>query len=228
MDKWQTATVTKIIDQTPSFRTLVLAPENFSNFYSGNFVEVGVIESAISLNKSYSVISSPKDNSKTIEIGVKLYPNGELSPKLFKLKEGDHVLIRGPMGAGFIWEKSDHTTIMIAGGSGICPMVSILRQYDPKKGALNLLFSTRADSIYYKDELEKLCKEKNVSYILRTSTNEGRVNKKYLVEQFGKMIGHQTDFFIAGPTDFVQDISFWLRELGVDETNLKTDDFGAD
>jgi len=223
---WQTATVVSVTQQTPGFKTLILKPQRLLPFKSGNFVEIGVEKDGA--NKCYSIVNSPNDNSKTFEIGVKLFSNGELSPKLFRLKVGDEVFLRGPQGAYFIWEVSSKTTIVIAGGSGICPMISILRQFDPKVGELFLLFSTKHDSIYYKNELEEKCREKKVNYSLVQTGKEGRVNKEYLENKYGKLIGVNTDFYVAGPTEFVQDVSLWLRELGVAENNIKTDDFGAD
>ncbi len=223
-DKWQKATIIKAWNQTPDFKSLILKPEKLHSFYSGNFVELATQQNGP--YKCYSVVSAPSYDP-TIEVGVKLYEKGELSPKLFRLNVGDKILMRGPMGAGFIWEPSDRNTVMIAGGAGICPMVSILRQHRPAAGKLSLLFSARTGSTYYEKELKELTTEKNVELLVRNTTEESRVDKKFIVEMFADKIKPTTDFFVAGPTEFVQNISYWLRQLGISEDNLKTDDFAV-
>lgn len=223
---WQKAVITESYNQTPDFKTLILKPEVFIPFKAGNFVEVAISKSGS--HKSYSVVSTPLvgENEGAIEVGVKLYPEGELSPKLFDLKPGDNLLMRGPTGIYFVWEQSDRNIVMIAGGSGICPMVSILRQYQPGEGQIHLLFSTKSGSVYYENELKELCRKKGVGYTLVQTGSESRVSKKLLIEKFGKLIDKNTDFFVAGPTEFVGSISYWLQEAGVNPANLKTDDFG--
>jgi ferredoxin-NADP reductase len=225
MYKWQKAKVLKVYKQTPDFLTLILNPVKFYSFKSGNFVELAVTRNGA--YKCYSAVSSPSETG-VIEVGVKLFRNGELSPELFKLKAGDELLMRGPTGAHFVWEPSNRTTVAIGGGSGICPMISILRQFDPKLGKLSILFSTKYSSIYYERELAKLSLEKKVKYLLVQTGKESRISKKLLATNYGKMIKPTTDFFVAGPTSFVQDISLWLSELGVAPNNLRTDDFGTE
>src|SRR3989344_568162 len=220
-NSWQEATVVSVNDQTPDFRSIILKPKKFYNFKSGNFVELSIEKNGA--YKCYSVVSTPQEKG-IIEVGVKLYKDGALSPKIFKLKKNNKLLMRGPTGAYFVWELSKRDTVLIAGGSGICPMISILRQYNPGLAKMYLLFSTKQGSVYYEDELNRLCSEKNINYVLIQTGKNGRVNKKIIHGRFGNLIGKNTDFFVAGPTGFVQDISLWLREMGVEESNLRTDD----
>ncbi len=224
MDEWQQASVVRIWNQTSNFKSIILKPTKFYPFDLGNFIEVGVKKHDV--NKAYSVVSTPQDKG-FLEIGVKLYESGELSPKLFKLVTGDKVWMRGPTGAYFVWKQSSHNTVLVAGGAGICPMVGILRQYKPGQGKMSVLFSTKVGSVYYNEELSKLSIEKNVAYDLIQTGKQGRITKKFLIEKFGGSINPQTDFYVAGPSDFVQSIALWLRETGINENNLKTDDFGA-
>ena len=226
MDNWQKATIKEEYAQTPDFRTLILEPSTLQDFKAGNFVEIAVSKNGAF--KCYSVVSTPEDK-KVVEVGVKLYENGALSPQLFALKKGDTILMRGPAGAYFIWEPGNRTTVAIGGGAGICPMVSILRQFDPRLGELHILFSTKQGSVYYGSELKETSAKKGVDYTLVETSGSGgdRIDKVYLESKFGKLISPATDFFVAGPTEFVQDVSYWLRELGVEEKNLRTDDFGS-
>lgn len=222
---WQKAIVANVTRQTNDFITLVIKPDNLSEFKSGNFIEVGVENDGT--YKCYSVVSAPSESSETLEIGIKIIKDGELSPKLFLLKKNDQILMRGPMGAHFVWEKSSRTTVLIGGGSGICPMISVLRQYQKEQGKLKLLFSTKINAVYYKDELEKLVKQKGVEFTLIQTGKDKRINEKFLLEKFGKEINNNSEFFVAGPSNFVQDIWAWLSDAGVKPENLKTDDFGS-
>ena len=196
-NSWQEATVVSVNDQTPDFRSIILKPKKFYDFKSGNFVELALRPAQGKLPrtyKCYSVVSTPQEIGG-IEVGVKLYKDGALSPKLFKFKKNNKL------------------------------MISILRQYNPGLAKMYLLFSTKQGSVYYEDELNRLCSEKNINYVLIQTGKNGRVNKKIIHGRFGNLIGTDTDFFVAGPTGFVQDVSLWLRELGVEEGSLKTDDF---
>jgi ferredoxin-NADP reductase len=222
---WQRAKVLKIVNQTGDFRSFILKPRVLLPFKSGNFVELAVSKKGPF--KCYSVVSSPSEKG-VLEVGVKLYKDGALSPGLFLLKQGDFVLMRGPMGVYFEWVQNDNNTILIAGGSGICPMVSILRQYTPGKGKLSILFSTKPGSVYYGDEIKELTKNKGVRYKLIETGKADRINKSLLGKMYGKLINEGAVFYIAGPTTFVQDISFWLHSLGANTNNIKTDDFGSD
>lgn len=223
---WQTASIVKIHDQTPDFRTLILKPQKLHKFKSGNFVELAARRGRAF--KCYSVVTSPTKAKDTIEVGVKLFRNGELSPHLFMLKKSARLLMRGPTGTHFVWEQSNRRTVLLAGGSGICPMVSILRQFVPNSNHIHLLYSAKEGSVYYESELSKLCSKKRIDYTLVQTGREARINKKFLLEKVGKLINANTDFYIAGPTGFVQSASFWLTSAGVKPENLKTDDFGAD
>jgi ferredoxin-NADP reductase len=221
---WEKTKILYIKNQTPDFRTIVLKPKNPKSFKPGNFIEITNHKGGPF--KCYSVVSSPSEKD-VIEIGVKLLHGGALSPRIFKLNQGDELLIRGPMGAFFEWEESNKTTVLLAGGSGICPMICILRSYDPSKGKVILVFSTKKDSVYYKDELERITVEKNVNYHLVLTGRDNRIDKDFLEKKFKKIIGHETEFFIAGPSAFVQNVLSWLDELGVSPENLRYDDFGS-
>jgi ferredoxin-NADP reductase len=76
--------------------------------------------------RSYSVASAPDDSGK-IELTVEKLDGGEVSSFLHDIAEiGDEIEVRGPIGRWFVWE-ADTPALLIGGGSGVVPLMSMLR-----------------------------------------------------------------------------------------------------
>jgi NAD(P)H-flavin reductase/ferredoxin len=102
----------------------VQSPSDFS-FLPGQYVDLWVpgIEGA---RRSFSLANLPGDGR--IELMIKRYPGGKLSGMLDgQIKPGDEIKFTGPYGA-FHLRRSEQPILMIAGGSGMAPILSVLRQ----------------------------------------------------------------------------------------------------
>ena len=76
--------------------------------------------------RSYSVASAP-DGSDEIELTVELLEGGEVSGFLHDVVEvGDELELRGPLGGFFVWDGTT-PALLIGGGSGIVPLMAMLR-----------------------------------------------------------------------------------------------------
>ncbi|MCX6767733.1 MAG: FAD/NAD(P)-binding protein [Candidatus Micrarchaeota archaeon] len=159
----KTAVVKKTVDEAPGVKTLSLAfqdpRQQAFSFEPGQFVEVsvfGVGEAAIS-------ISSPPDQRETFDISVK--KAGAVSKAVHELKKGGFVGVRGPFGTGYpVKEWSGKNIVLVAGGIGIAPMRSLLKQLldeRHKYGRIQLFYGARSpDDFVFKKELaawEKKC-----------------------------------------------------------------------
>jgi propane monooxygenase reductase component len=119
-------TVTAVEALTHDIRRLELAvsePADFS-FVPGQYVDVWIPDS--DARRSFSMANVPGDGR--IELIVKRYPGGRFSSLLDgAIEEGDELRFTGPYGA-FHMRKTERPILMVAGGSGMAPILALLRK----------------------------------------------------------------------------------------------------
>ncbi|KAF7595384.1 NADH-cytochrome b5 reductase [Aspergillus hancockii] len=117
--------------------------------------------------RSYTPISSDNE-AGYFDLLVKAYPQGNISKYLTTLKIGDNMKVRGPKGAMVYTPNMCRHIGMIAGGTGITPMLQVIKaiiRNRPRNGGndttqVDLIFANvNPDDILLKDELETLAKE---------------------------------------------------------------------
>src|SRR6185369_1184098 len=127
MNDWQSAKVLKITQGSSKMMSIVVEPEKFTVFKSGQHYELRIKGTEIS--RKYSIVSTPHEDNY-LEFGVQLIENGVLSPKLWALEVGEEIEIRGPWGESFTWDSSNSSPIILLGaGSGITPLLSIYNSF---------------------------------------------------------------------------------------------------
>jgi ferredoxin-NADP reductase len=141
--------------ETPTAKTFRLELAEPSSHLAGQHYIVRLTApDGYTASRSYSV-ASPPDGS-AIEITVERLPGGEVSEFLHdEVVAGDELEIRGPIGGWFIW-RGDTPALLIGGGSGVVPLMAMLRlaRRTGRADLLRLVVSARApDSLYYADEL---------------------------------------------------------------------------
>ena len=152
---------------------------------------------------------------------------------------GDQVELRGPIGGFFVWMANDQRPLLlIAGGSGIVPLMAMLRHRSlaAGKAPARLLYSSRAvEDIIYKDELDRLSSAGDgltVSHTLTRSQPTGwpgyarRIDRS-MVQEVAWPKDQRPAVFICGPTSFVETAAGLLVEVGYDPAWIKTERFGA-
>jgi len=175
-------------------------------------------EQGMPLKRAYSIPNHP--DADHIEICVK--KEGVFSTALCDLKVGDKVNIEGPFGK-FNLEKTDKDILLIAGGTGIAPIISMLRDLLDSgfKNKIDLLFSVRTvKDIIYREELEEYhSKYDNFNlhiFITREensdlSYNFCRITEDKLFDLFPKA---DREVYICGGTVMVTEIIKNLEEIG--------------
>src|SRR5439155_23379801 len=103
----------------------------------------------------YSVASSPLDEGE-VELTIDRLDDGEVSPYFHDVVvEGDRVEVRGPFTSYFVW-RGEAPVLLVGGGSGVVPLMAILRHRRRAMPALamRLVYSVRsAEDVIYADEL---------------------------------------------------------------------------
>ncbi|TAK57690.1 oxidoreductase, partial [Patescibacteria group bacterium] len=87
-------------------------------------------EDGYQAQRSYSIANAPETGSTKVEFGVQILENGEVSPYLWNMTPGDKIEIKGPLGGHFVWStEMPGPLVLIAGGSGIVPLMAMLREH---------------------------------------------------------------------------------------------------
>jgi ferredoxin-NADP reductase len=127
---WRVATLREVRDETPRARTLVLDVPEWSGHRAGQHVDVRLVaEDGYEAQRSYSIASAPEDEH--VALTIERLENAEVSPYLCDvLQPGDGLEVRGPIGGWFVWDvPMGGPLFLVAGGSGIAPLMSMLRHH---------------------------------------------------------------------------------------------------
>ena len=232
---WQVATVTSVTQETGSVVTIALDPADWPGHRAGQHLDVRLTaDDGYIAERSYSIASAP---GEPVAITVERLEDGEVSPYLTEeLRAGDKLELRGPIGGYFVWEPADGGPLMLlAGGSGVVPLRSILR-HRRRTGSdvpARLLYSARTlPDVIYRGELDQDHDGAQVIYTLTRSQppgwtgHTGRLDQALLAE--AAWAGEANPLaFICGPTSFVETAAAGLVGLGYPPERVKTERFGA-
>ena len=229
--------VIEIIDETPTVKSFkVELPKDFDmNFLPGQFFMVSFPDNQeIKTARAYSISSSPTEKSY---LEIALNKVGQFTKKMFELKENDLLKFKGPYGKFYFNDEMKNDLILMAGGTGITPLISIIR-YCTGHGLQNniaFFYSVRNPAeIIFHEEIKKL-KEQNPHfkyYITITRPEEehkwegrtGRIDFDLLKDEIQKP--EDKIYFLCGPKEFVGDIVSMLAMLNVKREQIKTDIWG--
>ena len=150
----RTARLVDVVVHAPDTRSLFLEPAERLPFRPGQFLSCLVPASGETLNRPYSLASSPDD--ARWEILLNLVPGGPGSQYLFERRAGDTIRVTGPWGTFVVDALPDAETIFVAERSGIAPIRAMLRDaaHRTPRPPLRLLYGT--DLPLYRDELAEL------------------------------------------------------------------------
>jgi ferredoxin-NADP reductase len=236
---WQLGRVVEIIDETPRCKSLVLDVPGWTGHIAGQHVDVRLTaEDGYQSQRSYSIASPPE--ARRITLTVERLDDGEVSPYLTDgLQEGDQLELRGPIGGYFTWQVADGgPLLLVAGGSGIVPLMAMLRHRAAQQSTLpaRLLYSSRAfDEIIYRRELEQLAATDPTLLVVHTLTRaqppgwsgyRRRIDQAMLAE-IAWHVSEQPRVFVCGPTSLVETVASALVVLGHDPLRIKTERFGT-
>jgi ferredoxin-NADP reductase len=232
---WEVATVTSVADETPSVRTIDLELPGWAGHRAGQHLDVRLTsEDGYRAERSYSIASAPGEQ---LAITVERLANGEVSPYLTEeLRPGDEVEIRGPIGGYFVWDgDASIPLLLVAGGSGIVPFRSILRERSRLDSSveIRLLFSARSyPDLIYRTELDQLHGGVELVYTLTRQQPPGWTGRTGRVDE--AMLGDvawpvtlEPLAFVCGPTPFVETVAEGLVRFGYPPARVKTERFGG-
>jgi len=235
---WRVAEVTAVIPETPRVRTLVLHIPDWPGHLPGQHVDVRLTgEDGYQAQRLYSIASAPETSG--VALTVERIEDGEVSPYFVdELRAGDRFEVRGPIGGHFVWTADRGGPLfLIAGGSGVVPLMAMLRQRaaaGSRVPAVLLYSSRRLAEVIYREELERLAAAGDGLRVVHTLTRErpqgwngpARRIDRAMLEDVGFPAQASPQVFICGPTGLVEMAGQLLLELGHEPERIKTERFG--
>jgi len=223
------------VQETPRVRTLVLETDGWTGHRAGQHVDVRLTaEDGYQAERSYSIASAPDE---PLALTIELLEDGEVSPYLVdEVRAGDRFELRGPIGGYFVWDGSgDAPVLLIAGGSGVVPLMSMIRQ----RAAIGsvtptrLLYSSRTyEDVIYRAELEQPAEGLEVFHTLTRSQPPGWTgySRRIDAELLGEVAwpaSEEPRVFVCGSTRFVDTAADGLVAMGYPPGSIRTERFGA-
>jgi ferredoxin-NADP reductase len=235
---WAVAEIVAIREETPRVKTLSLAVADWAGHRAGQHVDIRLTaEDGYQAQRSYSIASAP--DVPQVELAVETIESGEVSPYLTgEARIGDKFELRGPIGGYFVWSAAvAGPLVLIAGGSGVAPFMSMLRHRAAARhsGPAILVYSSRNfEDIIYRAELDALGRADASLRVVHTLTRaqpadwsgyRRRIDAAMLTE-IGIAALEGANIFICGPTGMVEGAAQALIGLGLDAGHIKTERFG--
>lgn len=200
------------------------------DFQTGQFMMFQIPDSEGKIiRRAYSIASLP-DDKNNLTFCYKIVEDGQLTPILGELKEGNELTMQGPLGHFFIKAEADtEEFIFVATGTGIAPMNAFIPQLlqsgDARK--MRLYFCVRnEEDIIYQDFYEKLAEEyENFEFIFSLSRPNGK--------EWGGCVGRVThmiedtvsdasaaEVYLCGNGDMITEVKELMIKKGAKEEKL--------
>lgn len=233
---WLPTTIAAIRPETARARTLELDVPAWPGHRPGQHVDLRLTaDDGYQAVRSYSLASPPE--WPRLEVTVEQVDDGEVSPYLVEeARPGDQLELRGPIGGYFVWTAADGgPLLLVAGGSGLAPLMAMLRHREAQASAIptRVLVSARSlDDLLYAKELAVGDAAGLDVHITLTrdapagwTGSRGRVDRDLLAERAWSP-DEQPRTYVCGPTGFVEAVAGDLVELGHPPPSIRTERFG--
>ena len=234
---WRVSTVTSVRGETATARTIALNVPGWPGHRAGQHVDVRLTAAdGYSAQRSYSIASAPDGDQ--LELTVQLLADGEVSPYLAQVvAAGDPLELRGPIGGWFAWDPAPVPVLLVAGGSGVVPLMAMIRARAATGtgSPFRLVYSVRGpDDAFYAAELAERQRGDDglhVAYVYTRTTPPGwpvppgRIGAGALTAPEWSP-DRNPAVFVCGPTGFVETVANLLVNAGHDPRAIKTERFG--
>jgi len=174
--------------------------------------------------RSYSVASPPSD--PLCELFVEQLDEGEVSTYLAEdVMVGDVLDVRGPIGGWFVWDGTS-PAVGIAGGTGVVPLVAMLRHAEAmgRGDLLHLVVSARTMAeLPYADEL--IAAGAFIA-LTREAGPGGRPAGRLSATEIASDMDPRSTYFVCGSASFAESVSTHLVDAGVDADSIRVERFG--
>jgi ferredoxin-NADP reductase len=200
--------------------SFILEPEKPVNWEAGQYISYEIPGLPPSNDeRTFTISSAPYE--KHFQITTRI-TDSTFKQQLNNLKPGTE-LEADQVGGDFTWVDTNRPIIFVAGGIGVTPYHSILKQraHDNKPLTATLLYANRDDNLVFKAELDKLAAthpEFGIHYVIGEQLNAQKMRK--LAPQLNESL-----IYLSGPESMVDSFEEQLSALGIPKDQLKQDWF---
>lgn len=238
--RWQPATISRIVHDTPRVSSFWFKPHEPFTFTAGQHVDIRLTAAdGYRAQRSYSIASAPEQNGE-IELAIERLDDGEVSPFFHQVARiGDEIELRGPLGGHFVWSVDrGGPLLLIGGGSGVVPLMSMLRHRAAQKSSIPalLFYSARVwDEVIFRDELVAMHEGGNGFELAFSITREParrpvdfsrRIDMPIIAELLRRLPANPAIAFICGSNRFVESAAQGLIDAGLPAPLIKTERYG--
>jgi ferredoxin-NADP reductase len=221
---WRAARVVTVERATGDVRLRLDVADRVPHLPGQHYVVRLTAPDGYTASRSYSVASHPGDD--LVELYVERLPDGEVSGYLAEVLEpGDELEVRGPVGGWFVWDGTT-PALAVGGGSGVVPLVSMLRhaRHLRRPDLLCLVAAGRtAAEVPYAEELLGGC---TVVALSRETSVTGRAPGRLRPEDLVPLVAGRGEAFVCGSPAFAEAASQALVHAGMPVGAVRVERFG--
>lgn len=213
--------------ETPDVVTFIFESETNISWQAGQFLHYTLRHQPTDSRGSerwFTISSAPYEGNPQITTRFTQSSGSSFKNSLKDLKVGAEIEAEGPEG-DFTLNNPDKDYVFIAGGIGITPFHSILKQLDHegKRLSINLIYANKSeDNIPFKKELEQLA-SRHPEFKINLVIEPERIDEKKIRQLIPDL--SQSIFYVSGPEPMVDSLGKTLTSMGVRGENLKQDWF---
>ncbi|WP_245733305.1 2Fe-2S iron-sulfur cluster-binding protein [Lentzea jiangxiensis] len=219
--------VVEVRHETPSAVTLVLEDGRQFDFRPGQFFTLVTDIDGEQVRRPYSASCAP--GGTRLEVTVK--QTGRFSTHVRSLRPGDRLGVRGPSGDFRV--GTGHDVVLVAAGSGITPVMSVIRTLlaGPGGDRIALLYSNRtAEDVIFAAELaalgEKHPDRLSVTHVL--TSRDGRLDGPRFRSWTRELaLGPAARFYLCGPEPLTEALRRTLEQLGVPDDHVHAESYAS-
>ena len=204
-------TIERVVDETPTVRTLYFHDEVLANVKPGQFAMIwipGVNELPMSV-----MISEKKD-----EAGLTVRKRGESSTALYNLKIGDKIGVRGPYGNSF--EITNGKILLIGGGTGLVPLMRLIKYSNPDwtTNQMTVLMGSKTkEEVFFEDISNKMLTHSQNPQIIPVTEDGSYGEKGYVTDVLEKLLEENKydAIYTCGPELMMYKVVKLANEKGI-------------
>lgn len=230
--------ITEVVAEGPRVWTLKMKPQpgTVFNYQPGQFGFVRILGAGVSAEEHPFSISSAPGTADHVAVTVKEL--GDYTATVHRIQPGDTALLDGPYGC-FSYRNfpGETSTVLIAGGVGITPAISMLREMsvrEPQRKVLLVWGVNTATELIFQTELQQMAQTMpNFKFIPVVANDPGWTGVKGWIDRpnlESALLENQislTDsgFYICGPANMMQLVITILKQLGVAKSRVHYENF---
>lgn len=238
---WRTFIINRIVEESTEIKSFYLTPKDnhpIASYHPGQYLSVKTFVETLGHEQPRQYSLSSAFNEKFYRISVKKenpenLPAGYVSNNLHSKKVGDEIEVSAPAGLFHIGEKPQQPLVLISGGVGITPMMSILEAQAEKENKIVWLHSCRNENVQaFKNEINHYHENfKNVTAYtffneLASETKYKKIGFMNLDEIKEDIILPDAQYYVCGPQAFIKAQYESLKKLGVQQNSIFYEEFG--